>query len=145
MTALVFVDTNVLIYAREADNRLKQQKALLWMNHLWAGGNGRISFQVLQEYFAQLVRKKPELRDQTRADIRDLLAWHPISIDASLLERAWKIQDRYRIAFWDSLIVAAAKTASCQWLLTEDLQDGQNLDGIVVINPFLRSPDRLSS
>jgi hypothetical protein len=64
-------------------------------------------------------------------------------IDPPLLEHAWKIQDRYRFSFWDSLIVAAAKAASCRWLLTEDLQPGQNLDGIIVVNPFLYTPDQL--
>jgi predicted nucleic acid-binding protein len=143
MTATVFVDTNVLIYTREADDPLKQQRALSWMKELWADGNGRLSFQVLQEYFAKLVREKPQLRDQARADVRDLIAWHPVVINAALLEHAWKIQDRYRLSFWDSLIVAAAKAASSRWLLTEDLQADQTLDGVTVINPFLRTPDQL--
>jgi predicted nucleic acid-binding protein len=140
MIATVFVDTNVLIYTREAEDTLKQQKSLFWMKELWTSGNGRLSFQVLQEYFAKLLRKKTELRDQARADVRDLIAWHPVVINASVLEHAWRIQDRYRLSFWDSLIVAAAKAASCRWLLTEDLQPGQNLDGVTVVNPFLLSP-----
>lgn len=143
MTETVFVDTNVLIYARDAEDRIKQQRALLWMRELWAASRGRISFQVLQEYFAKLIRKKPELRDQARADVLDLLAWHPVVSNGALLERAWRIQDQYRLSFWDSLIVAAAKAASCRWLLTEDLQPDQALDGVIVINPFLRAPDRL--
>ena len=143
MTETVFVDTNVLIYAREAAESAKRERAVLWMKELWLGSNGRLSFQVLQEYFAKLMHKKPELRDQTRADIRDLLAWQPVVIDAAVLDRAWKIQDRYRLSFWDSLIVAAAKAASCRWLLTEDLQADQVLDGITVINPFLCTPDQL--
>ena len=53
----------------------------------------------------------------------------------------WKIQDRYRFSYWDALIVAAAKMASCRYLLTEDLQAGQKLDGIEVVNPFLRGPE----
>ena len=143
MTETVFVDTNVLIYAREAAESAKRERAVLWMKELWLGSNGRLSFQVLQEYFAKLMHKKPELRDQTRADIRDLLAWQPVVIDAAVLDRAWKIQDRYRLSFWDSLIVAAAKAASCRWLLTEDLQADQVLDGITVINPFLCTPDQV--
>lgn len=143
MTATVFVDTNVLIYARESAESAKRLRALLWMKELWSGSNGRISFQVLQEYFAKLMHKNPELRDQVRADIRDLLAWRPVAIDAVLLERAWKIQDRYKLSFWDSLIVAAARVAGCRWLLTEDLQDGQTLDGVTVVNPFRSRPDQL--
>lgn len=60
--------------------------------------------------------------------------------DASVIERGWKLQDRYQLSFLDSLIVAAAKTAACGFLLTEDLRDGQKLDGVEVVNPFLRGP-----
>ena len=145
MTGTVFVDTNVLIYVREEHYPPKQQKAISWMRHLWDSDNGRISFQVLQEYFNKIVQKKTGFAEQARADVRDLLAWNPVTVNASLLGRAWKIQDRYHLSFWDSLIVAAAKAASCRWLLTEDLQPGQNLDGIIVVNPFLCTPDELSS
>jgi len=61
--------------------------------------------------------------------------------DAALLELGWKLQDRYQFSYWDSLIVAAAKVASCAYLLTEDLQAGQNLDGIEVVNPFSSDPN----
>jgi predicted nucleic acid-binding protein len=143
MTDPVFVDTNVLIYKADLQAPVKQQRALLWMTELWAGRAGRLSFLVLQEYFAQATHQHPELRDQVRSEIRDLLAWKPVNVDGALLNHAWKIQDRYKLSFWDSLIVAAAKAASCRWLLTEDLQPGQNLDGIIVVNPFLRTPDQL--
>jgi len=65
---------------------------------------------------------------------------HPVVVDAALMERGWKLQDRYQLSFWDSLIVAAAKTTLCGFVLTEDLQDGQELDGVEVVNPFLRGP-----
>ena len=87
--------------------------------------------------------ESPKLVDQIRAEIRHLLAWHPVVINAALLENSSKIQDRYRLSFWDSLIVAATKAASCRWLLTEDLQADQTLDGVTVINPFLRTPGQL--
>ena len=61
-------------------------------------------------------------------------------VDAAVIERGWKLQDRYAISYWDSLIVAAARTASCGFLLTEDLQDGQKFDGVEAVNPFLRGP-----
>lgn len=143
MTGIVFVDTNVLIYVREEHEPRKQQQAISWMRNLWDSGDGRISFQVLQEYFNKMLQKKPGLRDEIRSDVRDLLAWNPIAVNAALLERAWKIQDRYRLSFWDSLIVAAARVASCRWLLTEDLQHGQTLDGVTIINPFLTTPTQL--
>jgi predicted nucleic acid-binding protein len=63
--------------------------------------------------------------------------------DVKLLEQGWKIQDRYQFSYWDALIVAAAKTSSCGYLLTEDLQAGQNVDGVEVVNPFLCEPDSI--
>ena len=77
--------------------------------------------------------------------MRDLLAWRPVTVDDMILERSWKIQDRYQLSFRDALIVAAARAASCRYLLTEDLQADQELDGVVVVNPFFRDPGSLPS
>ena len=138
MTAPVFVDSNVFLYAMDEADPMKQQAARNWRTELWKNRLGRISFQVLSEFYVNAVRKLPGARDEARAEVRDLLAWNPVVVDAALIERGWKVQDRYRLSFWDSLIVAAAKTASCGFLLTEDLQSGQKLDGVEVVNPFLR-------
>lgn len=143
MSDLVFVDTNVLIYRIDSVVPAKQEHAATWLTELWSRRTGRISFQVLQEYFVKAVQKTPDLRETIRTEIRDLLAWRPISVDGPVLERAWKIQDRYKLSFWDALIVAAARATSCQWLLTEDLRDGQTIDGITVVDPFLNVPDRI--
>ncbi|MGC2298993.1 MAG: PIN domain-containing protein [Acidobacteriaceae bacterium] len=143
MNALAFVDSNVLVYWVDGSDPAKQQRASLWIGELWKDRSGRISFQVLQEFFFAATKRRPEVVEKIRAEVRNLLAWHPVSIDPPLLELAWKIQDRYHLSFWDSLIVAAAKAASCRWLLTEDLQAGQTIDGITVINPFQRTPDQL--
>jgi predicted nucleic acid-binding protein len=145
MPALVFVDTNVLIYALDSTDRKKQQAAKAWRINLWDGQTGRVSYQVLQEFYAQVTRKWPSFREAARAEVRDLLTWRPVSIDAVLLKRSWEVQDRYQLLFWDSLIVAAAKSASCRFLLTEDLQSGQDFDGLLVVNPFLRDPASLTT
>jgi predicted nucleic acid-binding protein len=144
MTALVFVDTNVLIYAIDRADLKKQQAAREWRDELWQSRRGRISFQVLQEFYAKVTQKWPAGRDDARAEVRDLLAWQPVTVDDSILEKSWKIQDRYRLSFWDALIVGAAKASGCRYLLTEDLQTGQDVDGIVVVNPFLGDPSSLS-
>ena len=140
MTALVFVDTNVLIYAQDSADLKKQQHAQAWRRELWKTGAGRISFQVLQEFYVNVAQKWPNARNQAREEVRDLLAWSPVRVNAELLERAWLIQDRFKLSFWDSLIVAAAKSASCGYLLTEDLQDGQEFDGLRVLSPFTNDP-----
>ncbi len=144
MTAPIFVDTNVLIYAFDTADRKKQQAAALWRAELWQSRRGRISFQVLHEFYVNIAHKWPAALETARAEVKNLMAWRPVSTDAALLERSWKIQDRYRLSFWDAAIVAAAKASSCRYLLTEDLQPDQDLDGVVVINPFLRDPGFLS-
>jgi predicted nucleic acid-binding protein len=140
MTAPVFVDTNVLIYALDLTEPKKQRAAKAWRTDLWDSQTGRVSFQVLQEFYAQVTRKWPSFRALARSEVRDLLTWGPVSIDAVLLQRSWELQDRYQLSIWDALIVAAAKSAYCRYLLTEDLQDGQNLDGVLVISPFTHEP-----
>jgi predicted nucleic acid-binding protein len=143
MTALVFVDTNVLIYALDDADPAKQRAARSWRDSLWRSRRGRISFQVLQEFYVKTTHNLPSARDRARSEIRDLLAWEPVGPDSQIFEQAWRVQDRYRLSFWDSLIVAAAKSSSCSYLLTEDLQPNQSLDGILVLSPFLSTPDSI--
>lgn len=110
-----------------------------WLTHLWRTRSGRLSSQVLQEFYVNVTGKlKPGLGiREARMEVRDLTAWRPVLIDMNLVDLAWGIQDRYGFSFWDSLIVAAAKEAGCAYLLTEDLQHDQDLDGVRVLNPFL--------
>lgn len=145
MTDPVFVDTNVLIYALDEADLKKQEAARAWREELWKSRRGRISFQVLHEFYVNVMQKWPGARQEARSEVRDLLAWRPVLLDDAILERAWKFQDRFRISFWDALIVSAAKSAACRYLLTEDLQTGQDLDGLTVVNPFLHGPASLSS
>lgn len=143
MTALVFVDSNVFLYAVDTADLRKQKAARDWVDELWKSHRGRLSFQVLGEFYVNAVRRQPQARDEARAEVRDLLAWNPVVTDAAVIELGWKIQDRYRLSYWDALVVAAAKASSCRYLLTEDLQAGQKLEGIEVVNPFLGGPESI--
>jgi predicted nucleic acid-binding protein len=146
MSARVFVDTNVLVYARDSSEGAKQRRAHEWLHALWVARAGRLSLQVLQEYYVTVTRKlKPGLdRATARTEIESLLAWDPVTVDAGVLELAFALEDAHRLSFWDSLVVAAARTAGCQLLLTEDLRDGTDFDGLEVVNPFRHAPaDRL--
>ena len=136
-----FVDTNVLVYARDLSDPAKQTRAHAWLEHLWRTGSGRLSVQVLAEYYVATTRKlRPGLApDEARADVADLRAWRPVTIDGTLLDVAWSLEDRFSLSFWDALIVAAAREADCGYLLTEDLQDGARYDGVLVVDPF-RTP-----
>jgi predicted nucleic acid-binding protein len=145
MTAAVFVDTNVLVYARDASEPRKQPRAAAWMEHLWRARRGRISIQVLQEYYATVTGKlKPGLdRHTARARVRRLLAWRPVPMDAAVLEGAWSMQDSYSLSWWDALIVSAARVSDCRFLLSEDLPDGQSFGAVEVIDPFAHEPGDL--
>jgi len=145
MSGNVFVDTNILVYSRDMSEPEKQQRAMVWLSRLWQNRSGRLSYQVLQEYYVTVTQKlKPGLPiEKARTDVRSLLAWNPLSIDAPMLEGAWVIQDRYSISWWDALIVSAAQTADSEYLLTEDLQPEQTIGGVTVINPFTTEPAAL--
>jgi predicted nucleic acid-binding protein len=134
----VFVDTNVLVYARDGSEPAKQPRAREWIDHLWQTRSARLSFQVLEEYYATTTRKlKPGLSpEEARADVRDLLAWRPVAIGMEVLEAGWSLEDRFGLSCWDALIVAAARIAGCDYLLTEDFDHGSELEGLQVVSPF---------
>jgi len=140
MTAPVFVDSNVFLYALDQSDPSKQQAARNWYFALWKSRMGRVSFQVLSEFYVNAVRLRPTARNEARAEVRDLLTWGPVAADSALLELGWKLQDRYQLSYWDALIVAAAIATSSRYLLTEDLQPGQKMDGVEVVSPFLTDP-----
>ena len=145
MAGDVFADTNVLVYSRDTAEPEKQRQARAWMTHLWTTRQGRLSYQVLQEFYVTVTEKlDPGLdRATARRDVLSFASWRPVAIDRSVLEAAWALQDRYRLSWWDALIVAAAQVAGCAFLLTEDLQDDQRLGAVQVVNPFRTSPERL--
>jgi predicted nucleic acid-binding protein len=138
MTGPTFVDTNILVYARDAGEPVKQARAMDVLRVLWKSRLGRVSQQVLQEYYVTVTRKlKPGLpKEEARDDIAALLAWRPLAPSGSTLSKAWEIEDRFGLTWWDSLIVAAALANRCTLLLSEDLQDGQQIDGLRIQNPF---------
>lgn len=143
MTADVFVDTNVLVYARDASEPDKQPQARAWLRHLWETRTGKLSTQVLNEYFVTVTRKLSRPLDAAEAwdDVRCYLAWAPVAVDAAMLVRGREIQKCHGLSWWDSLIVAAAAVSGASVLLSEYLQHGVVLDGVRVVNPFREAPD----
>ncbi len=145
MGATCFVDTNVLVYARDASEPEKQPLAIEWMAALWERRAGRLSHQVLHEYYVTVTQRlQPGLdRSAARDEVRALLAWHPIPVDQRVLEAAWAVQDRYGLSFWDALIVGAAQCGGCRYLLSEHLQHDQRLGELTVLNPFEARPEQV--
>ena len=138
MSALVFVDTNVLLYARDAGEPARQPRAAQWLEHLWRERTGRTSIQVVSEYYANVTGKlDPGLApDEAWDDVTALFAWAPLPIDEALLHRGREVGRRHRLSWRDSLIVGAAQLQDCQLLLSEEFQDGGIYGGVTVRSPF---------
>jgi predicted nucleic acid-binding protein len=138
MNDRVFVDTNILVYSRDASESRKQKRALDLLAELWRDRTGRVSIQVLNEYYVTVTRKLvPGMSpDDAWADVEALSAWDPIVLDVALLGRARAVQQRYGTSWWDATIIAAAYRAQCGVILSEDLAHGQAYFGVVVRNPF---------
>jgi predicted nucleic acid-binding protein len=141
MTAKFFVDTNVLVYARDAAEVIKHPRAKDWLNFIWSSRNGCVSCQVLHEYYSVMRSKlsKGIPRSEARTHVSALLAWQVVAPD-EVIKAAWQMEDAYQLSWWDSLIVGAAKVGGCAYLLSEDFSAGQDYDGVRVINPFATEP-----
>lgn len=140
----VFVDTNVFVYLRDSRDSRKQRAAAEWIGRLWESRGGRVSTQVLHEYYVTVTgRLDPGLPvEEAREDVLALRAWMP-DVASLRTEEAWDAQDRWGFSFWDALIVASARAAGCAALLTEDLGHGQDLDGLRVVDPFVQTPEEV--
>jgi predicted nucleic acid-binding protein len=143
MSDKVFVDTNVIVYSRDATEPVKQKQADNWLQHLWSNQSGRISFQVLNEYYVTVTKKlKPGLsRSEARDDIRNLMVWKPAVIEQIVTQSAWSIQDHYGYSWWDCLILATALKQDCRYVLSEDMQHGQQIKGLEIVSPFKKAPE----
>jgi predicted nucleic acid-binding protein len=138
MTEKFFVDTNVLVYLYDSSESTKQDIAAQWVHRLWRDHSGRTSIQVLNELYVTLLRKMPRRMstDQAWEVVHALTEWDPQPIDRDVLLRGHEIERRYKLSWWDSLIVAAAQLQDCDVLLTEDLRAGMIFDRLTVQNPF---------
>ncbi len=147
MTAAVFVDTNVLVYARDNRDPVRHARAEAWVAHLWRTQAGHLSTQVLSEYYSTMTRKiVPGLtRDEAWQHVQSLLLWRPRAVDEQVLARAHELDRRHRVSWWDALIVAAAQLEGCALLLTEDLQDGARFGEVTVRNPFKLAVEEASA
>ena len=143
MIAPVFVDANVLVYVYDARVAAKKAAAIAWMEYLWGHSAGRTSFQVLSEFYTTVTRKlKPGVpADDAWRQVDLLMSWNPQVIDKTVLQRAHEIERRYKLSWWDSMIVAAAQLQDCSLLLTEDMHDGATFGSVTVRSPFTLSVD----
>ncbi|MDR2093548.1 MAG: PIN domain-containing protein [Azoarcus sp.] len=135
----VFVDSNILAYARDARDLRKNTLALDWLSCLAKTRTGRLSWQVLIEFYAIATHPKKLAMAvaAVQADVLSLQHWRPVAPSVDLFKTAWAVQNRYNFSWWDSTIVAAAILTNCKILLSEDLQHEQVVNHTLqIINPF---------
>lgn len=140
MTGRVFLDTNVAVYAFDADVPAKRERALDLLAAARAGTHV-ISAQVLQEFYNAVTRKlaRPLDPDDAETAVRHLSQLTVVPADRELVLAALGLRRRFQFSLRDALIVQAALAGGCERLLTEDLRDGMRIGELVVVNPFLPS------
>lgn len=136
MTGPCFVDANVLVYTQDQRDPAKHRRAEEWLDRLWGGSLGRTSAQVLSEFYTVATRKLRVAPAVAWLEAERYFAWDPCPVDETLLRRAREVELRYKLSWWDSMIVAAAQLQDCVLLLTEDLQDGAAFGAVTARSPF---------
>lgn len=138
-----FIDTNVLVYAHDADAGDRQAAARVLLAELWDSRSGSFSTQVLQEFYAVVTRKfrPPMLLANARAVVAAYGEWCDVATEPQLIVSASRLQEEHTLSFWDALIVQAAIRAGADRLVSEDLQDGRRFGALRIENPFSTSTD----
>ena len=129
---VTFVDTNVLVYAHDSSELVKQPLGQSLLERLWETRTGAISTQVLQEFYVVATRKfDPPMSRRAALEIVALYGtWRLVVIDAPLIQTASRLEERHKFSFWDALIIEAARRAGASHLATEDLQHGRRIGGV---------------
>lgn len=138
MSGKTFVDTNVLIYAHDVDAGRKHDTAKTILRELWSERKGVLSLQVLQEFYVNVTRKiaTPLSKDSARLVVSSYGIW---CTETTLTDitAAFRIEDESHIGFWDALIISSAAKSGASQILSEDLNSGQRIFGIQIVNPFV--------
>ena len=139
MTGKSFVNTNILIYAHDRTAGLKHDRARDLIERLWMSGQGVVSTQVLQELCVNLRRRlvRPLPLDEVRHLVQDYLSWEVAVNDGTSIIQALEIEQRYKVSFWDALILQAAESCGASVLYSEDLATGQKYGAVRVVNPLV--------
>ena len=133
-----FVDTNILLYSLDLEPAQPEKTAIA--QEILSQTDIALSVQVLQEFYVQATHaRRPDALPHDLAErlIQKWLRFHIQDNTVAVLQSALSLKQRFQTSYWDAAILAAAKAARCQQLLSEDLNHGQDYDGVVVVNPFL--------
>jgi len=134
-----FVDTNVLVYAADEDAGAKRDRARARVGQLVREGRAVVSTQVLQEFFVAATRKLGITADRAREYVEVLAQLDLVVVRPEHVLGAIDLHRLHTISFWDALIVRCASAAGCARVLSEDMNEGQVIDGVLIENPFARA------
>jgi predicted nucleic acid-binding protein len=138
-----FVDTNLLLYAKDTTHASKQKRASDWMSALSERRAVVLSAQSLREFYVNMLRQSHSagaLRN-LRAEVAALDNYVPEALRIDRMTDAWRLQDRHKLNFWDSLLLASALAGGCSVFLSEDLNNGQKIETLTIVDPFTTAPD----
>lgn len=138
---LVFVDTNILVYAFDRSNESRQELAEKAIARLLLEDRIRLSTQVLQEFYVTMTRKvrEPWSEDEALSVVDDLSAWPVSLVDLPMIRESILLSKEAKLSFWDALIIIAAVRSEAPTLYSEDLNDGQRIRGVLVENPLRKA------
>jgi predicted nucleic acid-binding protein len=132
----IFIDTNVTVYTVDDSNPDKQEKAKKVINSIIENDIPVISTQVLQEFYNACTTKLHIEKSIAKNIVHDFRNMKVVQVDPDIIEQGIDISISSQISFWDGLIIASAEFANCTTIISEDLNDGQIVRGIKIINPF---------
>jgi predicted nucleic acid-binding protein len=132
-----FLDTNILVYSDDPRDPQKQAKAIDLITSHMRQRTGVVSLQVLQEYFVSATGKLKLDSELAKARVEFFARFHVAEPSVGDILAAIDLHRLYSISLWDTLILRSAKQSGCSVLLSEDMQHGQMIDGVRVVNPFL--------
>ena len=143
MSAKFFLDTNILVYTFDEENPEKRERARALVSEALAESSGAISYQVIQEFLNAALRKFSKPLTAGDAERYLTVVLEPLCTvfaGVELYHQAIDIAERWKYSFYDSLVIASALQAGCTVLYSEDLQHGQKIGNLRILNPFVESP-----
>lgn len=138
----VFVDTSVLLFSEDGARPAERELVLGWLRELWSTRRGRVSVQVLNDFYLLGTRRvEPAMaQGDVRAEVRRYQHWQPWQTDQTTVESAWSLESRFGLPFADALVVASAKAQGCTRLLSLALPHEALYDSVQVLNPLVVQP-----
>jgi len=138
----VFVDTSVLLFSEDGARPAERELVLAWLRRLWTERSGRVSVQVLNDFYGLGTQRvqPPMPQGDARAEVRRYQRWQPWAVDQTTVEAAWSLESRFGLPFADALIVASAKAQGCTRLLSLALPHEAVYDSVQVLNPIVTAP-----